>query len=170
MLPTITNGQLFVEHYFPELFCAFKVFAPRASPRRTTWLRFEKSLSVQHFYCGTFNFFSTAIRAKILKRSQPKISDEDDPLSVGPVVYIIKVLRTFKGTFDEKEIVELKTPTNGIENFCKVKLNVKETYLLTGKKGEGQLEIWQCDWHELWKDETRKKIREAQKKCWLLLF
>ena len=95
---------------------------------------FEKSLSVQHFYCGTFNFFSTAIKAKILKRSQPKISDEDDPLSVGTVVYIIKVLRTFKGTFDEKEIVELKTPTNGIENFCKVKLNVKETYLLTGKK------------------------------------
>ena len=59
---------------------------------------FEKSLSVQHFYCGTFNFFSTAIKAKILKRSQPKISDEDDPLSVGPVVYIIKVLRTFNGT------------------------------------------------------------------------
>lgn len=77
------------------------------------------------------------------------------------MAYIIKVLRTCKGTFDEKEIVELKTPTNGIENFCKVKLNVKETYLLTGKKGEGQLEIW----HELWKDETRKKIREAQKKC-----
>ena len=126
---------------------------------------FEKSLSVQHFYCGTFNFFSTAIKAKILKRSQPKISDEDDPLSVGPVVYIIKVLRTFKGTFDEKEIVELKTPTDGIEDFCKVKFNVKETYLLTGKKGEGQLEIWQCDWHELWKDDTRKKIREAQKKC-----
>ena len=168
MLPTITNGQLFVEHCFPELFCAFKVFAPRASPRRTTWLRFWKVTVCATFYRGTFNFFSTAIKAKILKRSQPKISDEDDPLSVGPVVYIIKVLRTFKGTFDEKEIH--KTPTNGIENFCKVKLNVKETYLLTGKKGEGQLEIWQCDWHELWKDETRKKIREAQKKCWLLLF
>ena len=168
MLPTITNGQLFVEHCFPELFCAFKVFAPRASPRRTTWLRFWKVTFCATFYRGTFNFFSTAIKAKILKRSQPKISDEDDPLSVGPVVYIIKVLRTFKGTFDEKEIH--KTPTNGIENFCKVKLNVKETYLLTGKKGEGQLEIWQCDWHELWKDETRKKIREAQKKCWLLLF
>ena len=87
---------------------------------------FEKSLSVQQFYCGTFNFFSTAIKAKILKRSQPKISDEDDPLSVGPVVYILKVLEPLKERLMKKKLLNSKPQP--------MELKISVRWSLTSKK------------------------------------
>ena len=90
----------------------------------------------------------------------------DDPLSVGSVIYKIKVTQSFIGSFDEKEIVELKTKAD--EAQCGVHLNLEGTqniYLLTGGNSNGQLEIELCGWYEPWKDDTRKKIRKALKKC-----
>ena len=49
MLPTITNGQLFVEHCFPELFCAFSL---RSS--RITTTHHVAAILKSHFLCNTF--------------------------------------------------------------------------------------------------------------------
>lgn len=109
-----------------------------------------------------------AIKAKVLKRSKPRISDDDDPWSVGPASYTVKVLNTFKGSFNENEIIQLKTPA--LESLCGVHLNVKRKYgktkyILTGRRSNGQLEIMLCDWFEPWSKNTLKQIRKISSKC-----
>ena len=51
--------------------------------------------------------------------------------------YTVKVLNTFKGSFNENEIIQLKTPVLG--SLCGVHLNVKRKYgktkyILTGRQ------------------------------------
>ena len=116
----------------------------------------------------TINFITTAIKAKVLKKSKPRISDDDDPWSVGPASYTVKVLNTFKGSFNENEIIQLKTPA--LESLCGVHLNVKRKYgktkyILTGRRSNGQLEIMLCDWFEPWSKNTLKQIRKISNKC-----
>ena len=124
---------------------------------------FSKSSLTLSSLVFTINFITTAIKAKVLKRSKPRISDDDDPWSVGPASYTVKVLNTFKGSFNENEIIQLKTPA--LESLCGVHLNVNGEYLLTGGKNFGPFDIMLCDWFEPWSKKTFKQIRKFSKKC-----
>ena len=131
---------------------------------------FSKSSLTLSSLVFTINFLPTAIKVRVLKRVKQRISDHDDPWSVGPAsyMYTVKVLKTFKGSFNENEIIQLKTSAHG--SMCGVHLNVKRKYgktkyILTGRRGNGQLEIMMCDWHEPWGKNTLEQIRKISNKC-----
>ena len=116
----------------------------------------------------TINFLTTAIKVRVLKKFEPRIPDyHDDPWSVGGANYTVKVLKTFKGSFRENEIIRFKTPPRGM---CDVKLNDKRKYgetkyLLTGRRSNWPLEIMSCAWHEPWSKNTLQRIRKISNKC-----
>ena len=124
---------------------------------------FSKSSLTLSSLVFTINFPKTAIRAKVLRRFPPELSESDDPWSVGPASYTVKVLKTFKGSLHENEITRLETPANG--GLCGVHLNVNGEYLLTGGKNFGPFDIMLCDWFEPWSKKTFKQIRKFSKKC-----
>ena len=131
--------------------------------RHLNFKLFSKSSLTLSSLVFTINFPKTAIRAKVLRGFRPEISESDDPWSVGPASYTVKVLKTFKGSLHENEITRLETPAN--EGLCGVHLNVNSEYLLTGRKSFGPLEIMLCDWFEPWSKKTFKQIRKFSKKC-----